>query len=196
MVRRLAVLSIITAVGLVTLVVVPAGCGQFSIIEKSSSAGFNGGYEIVKSGLPVNWYIYHPPIKNGDVEVSLDTLDAVEGNQSLKFLVHRVDGPGWRSAGLFQVRPARENRSYKVSFWLKNQGCKVSVLIRSNKPKISPPENRQVLGEQETGINTWRRFEYVYTIPETYDNIRFDLNIVQPGTLWIDDVRIEEVQTD
>ena len=132
-------------------------------------------------------------MKNGDVEVSLDTVDAVEGDQSLKFAVHRVDGPGWRSAGLFQVRPAKSNRSYKVSFWLKNQGCESSLLIRSTKPKESPIVARKVLGEEETGTNTWRRFEYFYTVPDTYDNIRFELGITQPGTLWIDDVRIEEV---
>ena len=173
------------------------GCTPMSIREKSESAGFNGSFEIVKSGLPVNWYIHYPPIKNGDVEISLDTKDAVEGNQSLKFIVLRVDArPGWRRPGLFQVRSAKSRRSYKVSFWLKNQGCKVSLLIRSEKPKSAPLASRTILGEQETGINTWRQFEYVYTVPETYYNIRFDLGVVQPGTFWIDDVRIEEMQTD
>jgi hypothetical protein len=168
-----------------------------SIIEKSSSAGFNGSFELVKSGLPVNWYIHYPPIKNGDAELSLDTIDAVEGNQSLKLSVHRVDDVGgWRAAGLFQLRPAKAKSLYKVSFWLKNQGCEISLLINSEKPKKAPPANRRLLGEEETGINRWRQFEYLYTVPETYDNIRFELNIVQPGTLWIDDVRIEEVQTD
>ncbi len=67
------------------------GCTKFSIREKDESAGFNGGFETEKSGFPVNWYIHYPPIKNGDAEISLDTVDAVEGNQSLKFIVHRVD---------------------------------------------------------------------------------------------------------
>ena len=173
------------------------GCTRMSIRQKSESAGFNGSFEIVKSGLPVNWYIYYPPIKNGNAEVSLDTKDAVEGNQSLKVTVHRADSRGgWTTAGLFQVRPAKAKRSYKVSFWMKNQGCKVSVLIRSTKPKKSPPAKRRAIGGQETGTNTWRQFEYVYTVPATYDNIRFELNIVQPGTLWIDDVRIEEIHPD
>ena len=79
------------------------GCTRMSIRQKSESAGFNGSFEIVKSGLPVNWYFHHPPIKNGDVEVSLDTMDAVEGNQSLKIIVHRVGpGRGWRTPSLFQ----------------------------------------------------------------------------------------------
>ncbi len=171
-----------------------------SIREKSESAGFNGSFEIEKSGLPVNWYLHYPPIKNGDAEISLDTVDAVEGNQSLKFIVHRVDRvdsvSGWRSAGLFQVISAKAKSSYRVSFWLKNQGSKISLLIRSEKPKKSPSANRRVLGERETGTNKWRQFEYVYTVPETYDNIRFELDVVKPGTFWIDDVRIEEVQTD
>jgi len=51
-----------------------------SIKEKDDSADFNGSFEIVKSGLPVNWTFYNPP---GDVEISLDIMDAVEGNQSL-----------------------------------------------------------------------------------------------------------------
>ena len=169
------------------------GCIQMSIRHKSESAGFNGSFEIVKSGLPVNWYFHHPPIKNGDVEISLDTKDAVEGNQSLKFIVLRVGTiPGWRRPGLFQVCSAKPNTSYKVSFWLKNQGCEISLLIRSEKPKTAPPANRRILGEKETGTNKWRKFEFVYTVPASYYNIRFDLGLVQPGTFWIDDVRIEE----
>jgi len=168
-----------------------------SIRQKSESAGFNGSFEIVKSGLPVNWYFSYPAIKNGDVEISLDTMDVVEGGQSLKFIVHRVDSrPGWRRPGLFQVHPAKAKRSYKVSFWLKNQGCNVSLMINSEKPKTAPPATRRILGEEETGTNKWRKFEYVYTVPDTYNNIRFDLGVVQPGTFWIDDVRIEEMKTD
>ena len=192
--NALVVLVLLGAI--ILIVTVPTGCNRFSIIERSSSAGFNGSYEIVKSELPVNWYVHYPPIKNGDAEISFDTVDAVDGNQSLKFVVHRLNGPGWRSAGLFQVCPAKAKTSYKISFWLKNQGCKVSVLIRSEKPKKSPAVARKVLGAQETGTNKWRQFEYVYTVPATYDNIRFELSVVQVGTFWIDDVRIEEVRTD
>ncbi len=70
------------------------------------------------------------------------------------------------------------------------------LLIRSEKANESPPPNIEILGEAETGTNTWREFEYTYTVPETYGNIRFELNILQPGTLWIDGVRIENVPTD
>lgn len=184
------------------------GCA-LSLMEIDKSAGFNSGFEITKNGLPVNWYLYGPKIiKAGDVEISLDTEDAVEGKQSLKLLVHRVSGPGWHAAGLFQTIPAKAKQSYKVSFWLKNQGCKIGMRIRNEgtdplfghseaekKDLAAHPPIGKTLGEEETGINTWRQFEYIFVVPETDPTIRFELNVLEPGTLWIDDVRIEEVQT-
>ncbi len=53
---------------------------------------------------------------------------------------------------------------------------------------------REILDEEETGTDVWRQFEYVYDFPATDDTIRFELGIMRPGTLWIDDVRIEEVE--
>jgi hypothetical protein len=32
---------------------------------------------------------------------------------------------------------------------------------------------------------------YTYTVPAHYSNIRFELNVMAPGTVWVDDVRIE-----
>ena len=172
--------------------VVLCGCAPISIREKSESAGFNGSFEIARSGLPVNWYFYYSPIKNGGVEISLDTSDAIEGNQSLKLVSRRVERV-WKP-GFFQVLPAKSESSYRVSFWLKSQGCSVSLMLNSEKPKEAPPAIRRALNDEEIGAGTWRKFEYIYTVPESYENIRFELNIIQPGTLWIDDVRIEEVR--
>ncbi len=42
---------------------VMTGC-RFSIMERDESAGFNGGFETVMSGVSVNWYFHYPPIKN------------------------------------------------------------------------------------------------------------------------------------
>ncbi len=72
--RRLILLLIAIACSL-------AGCFRASIMERSDTAGFNGGFEVEKSGLPVNWYVHNRPINSGAVEISLDTTDAVEGNE-------------------------------------------------------------------------------------------------------------------
>lgn len=54
--------------------------------------------------MPVNWSISIYPIRDGDLEVSLDTTDEINGEQSLKFVVHRfAQGSRWKPF-LFQVR--------------------------------------------------------------------------------------------
>jgi hypothetical protein len=55
------------------------------------------------------------------------------------------------------------------------------------------PRISEVLGEAEMGEDEWRQFQYQYTVPETDGTIRFELKILQKGTLWIDDVQIELV---
>ena len=204
--KKIAIVSVFGSI-LVSFAV----AGQFAVWEKQKSAGFNGSFEVVKNGLPVNWYLYGPKIiENGDVKIELDTEDFVEGKQSLKLIAHKADPVGGnRSAGLFQVlQPVKTGKPYKVSFWLKNQGCKVRVTIKNERghshrglteaetqDRAAHPPIKKILGENETGSNTWRQFEFVYVVPETDGTLRFELNIIQAGTLWIDDVRIKEEQT-
>ena len=37
----------------------------------------------------------------------------------------------------------------------------------------------------------WNYYEYTYTIPDKMKAIRLEMNVLQKGTLWIDDVKIE-----
>jgi len=187
-------LTLAVVVLLIATVAVPRGCAPMSIREESKSAGFNGSFEIERSGLPVNWSIHYPPLKNKDVEVSLDPAHAADGNQSMKLTVHRVAGDGWRSPGLFQVVPASALHTYKLTFWLKGQAGEASVFVRSENPKVSPPPVKRRIRSEELDPNTWRQFECLYTVPDGYQNIRFELDIVRPGVIWIDDVRIQEMQ--
>ena len=93
-----------------------------------------------------------------------------------------------------------------MSFWLKNQGCKILLKIGTEgkdpvfgsseavkRDMAAHPPIVRVLGETEMGTNSWRQFEYTFITSETDPRIRFQLNLLQPGTLWIDDVRIEEI---
>lgn len=206
-------LRVAAGAAIILIAVALIGCNRFSVMEADESAGFNGGFENVKAGLPVNWYFIGPDLmKNGDVEISLDTEDAIEGKHSLKLLVRRTDPADlWKCPGLFQVlRPAKAKHSYKVSFWLKNQGCSsISLTIRNEgkdhflglseaekKDMVEHPPIKKTLGEEDTATNSWHQFEYTYVVPETDGSIRFELHVMQPGTLWIDDIRIEEVLTD
>ena len=148
----------------------------------------------MKSGYPANWWVHHRPLDDGDGELSFDTADAVDGTQSLKFVVYRANPVGgWRSPGLFQVSDAEEGRSYRVSFWLKNRGGEIRLLITSSTSESREPRTpiKKIIAAEKTGDDSWHQFVYTYTVPAHYANIRFEINIVVPGTVWIDDVRIE-----
>lgn len=166
---------------------------SFSKRETDATAGFNGSFEAVKSGYPANWYIYHKPLEEGDAELDYDDTDPVDGTQSLRFVVHRAaPAGGWHSPGLFQLTDAEEGGSYRVSFWLKNQGCHIRLVINSETAESLEPRNPiyRKIGPEQTGEGAWKQFVYDYTVPAHYANIRFELNLLAPGTVWIDDVRI------
>lgn len=54
-------------------------------------------------------------------------------------------------------------------------------------------------GEYETIVETretieeWRHYEYEYTIPSEMEQIRFELNVLEPGTFWIDEITISGI---
>ena len=178
-------------------------CDPISLREQNEAAGFNGGFEVVQrvkgvdgvqGGLPANWYFNAEPLHEGDAEVALDGHEPVEGLHALRFEVHEADSvAGAHTAGLFQVVPAEPLRTYRVSFWLKIRGARALVVVRSENASSATPGRVQVFDEAVAGPEKWRRFEYVYGVPEGFDNIRFQLNVTRPGTLWLDDVRIEEI---
>jgi hypothetical protein len=171
------------------------------------SVGDNGSFEIVRSGLPVNWVIGRYAIRDKDAEYSFDTVEVVDGKQSLKFVVHRVDDRGWQVPWLFRSRAAIPGATYAVSFWLKSTACVIQMEIRNEgddpllglseaqkRDYAAHPPIRRVIGGAETDTEKWRQFRYVYKVPETDGSLRFDLRIMRPCTMWIDDVRFEQVE--
>ena len=167
-------------------------CTHYTIREEREALGFNGSFEITSGRLPINWYFYYPPIRKGQADVSIDTARAVDGKQSVMIVAREADPEGgWRSAGMFQVSPAEPLTTYRVSYWLRNQGATVRVGVGSEQPMESPPPGERILTPRETGTANWVKFEISYTVPAGYDNIRFELNVVAPGTVWIDQVKLE-----
>ena len=120
--------------------------------------------------------------------MTFDTADKVDGNQSLKFVVRKVDpAGGWLSPGLFQSSNAQEGRAYRISFWLKTRGAVIRFRICSEALNPSP----NPIMESISAESGWRQFVYTYTVPVRHDTIRFEINIIAPGTAWIDNVRID-----
>jgi hypothetical protein len=88
---------------------------------------------------------------------------------------------------LFQSSQAQEGRAYRISFWLKTREAVIRLRICSEALNPSPnPIIESINAEDE-----WRQFVYTYTVPAHHDSIRFEINIIAPGTMWIDNVRID-----
>jgi hypothetical protein len=175
-----------------TLSVLFSGCTRMSKEFRDTDAGMNGSFEITKSGLPVNWLVYtQETIPEGDYDLIIDTTEYKEGKQSLKFLVRECSpGGGWYSPGFCNEYEANPGEIFRISFWVRNHGSEFIIIIGG--VSVSKGEYDTIVKSQET-IDAWQLFEYYYTIPEKMKAIRFEMNILQPGTFWIDDLKIEKV---
>ena len=170
-------------------------CNPLSEHEVSAVAGMNGGFEVTQNGLPVNWLMYTPnTVKDGEFQVVLDREIVKEGLQSLKFEVERCDPRGAaRSPGFtnefYDIGKYQGPGSYRVSFWIRSSGADFAV---SAGPVSAKTGDMQLLIRDDSEISEWTQFEYTIDIPEERW-LRMQLNVLGPGTLWIDDVRVTKV---
>ena len=73
---------------------------------------------------------------------------------------------------------------------MKNEGCDWAVSVGGVTATTGAYE---VLAGAEVPQGSWQRVEQRYTLAPQYEQLRFELSITSPGSLWIDDVRIEAV---
>ena len=168
-----------------------SSCNQMSEQIKDESAGINGGFEVTKNGIPVNWLMYTPnTVADGKFEIIIDKEEFLEGKQSLKFKGEKCSSiGGWFSPGFTNQFNAEQGNTYKLSFWIKNDGAEFRVMAGGVAPKIGDMKTLLQTSEQ---INDWKQYEYGVPVTEEYDQIRFEVNILKPGTFWIDDIQIEK----
>jgi hypothetical protein len=166
------------------------GCFNPVVVERDPSAGFNGGFEKTKHGLPVNWYFYTSEEYEKSYKIILDIEIAKEGKQSLRFEVLSIDTLKIHeeklAPGMFGLTDAEIGEKYKVSFWIKNQGCEFNINVGNQFFMFFS----EVILETDENFTDWTYFEYEYTIPESNPGICYGLYFLSPGTFWIDDVRL------
>lgn len=180
---------------LISLFLIVSACQQMSEKKTDKSAGLNGGFEISQNDLPVNWLMYSPnTVPNAEFEIVLDKTMFKEGKQSLRFDVKNCSSiGGWHSPGFtneFTESCQFEGEgTYKLSFWIKNNGSK----YRINAGGVAPMEgNMKILIESDQQAEDWKYLEYEISVPKDW-HLRMELNILQPGTFWIDDIQITKL---
>ena len=172
-----------------------AGCQQFSEKETDQSAGLNGGFEIAKNDLPVNWLMYTPnTVPDAEFEIVLDKTVFKEGLQSLKFDVKSCSSKGgWGSPGFtnefFDAGKFEGEGTYRLSFWLKNDGASFRVIAGNVAAKEG--DMRTVVQSDEQ-LEEWKYYEFTIDVPEER-HLRMELNVLSPGSLWVDDVQVVKI---
>lgn len=186
--------DLISGVLVFLLIIVSSCSSRMSEYIPDKNAGKNGSFEITKSGLPVNWIMYTPKtIPTGDYDLIIDTTEYKDGKQSLKFLVRECSqNGGWHSPGFCMQYKAEPGELYQISFWVRNQSSE--FIARIGGISASKGQYETIVKSNET-ISTWQLFEYTYAIPPNMNSIRFEMNILQPGSFWIDDLKIERIST-
>lgn len=166
------------------------GCQPMSEMKQNPTAGFNGGFEITESNLPVNWILYtEKTVGSGEFNISTDNKIVKSGSQSLNFDVRSCSDKGGRfSPGCAAELNVSPGRKYTLSFWLKNEGTTFTVSAGAIQPTSGLVKT--VL-KSSYEISEWKQFEYVIEVPADYNKIRFELSVLSAGKLWIDEVRIE-----
>ena len=180
---------------LLGFILVLTGCIRMSEKETDKSVGLNGGFEVAKNGLPVNWSMYTPNTVSGaDFEIELDNIVFKEGKQSLKFDVSKCSSTGGNKSPGFTNEFIDNGKFegegiYKLSFWIKNDGTTFNI---SSGGVAAKEGSMRTLIEHSEQIDEWRLHEFEIDVPEDRW-LRIQLNILEPGTFWIDDIRIERI---
>lgn len=165
---------------------------QLSESVHDETAGFNGSFESTENGLPANWLLYTARTAgSGDFDWTIDTVGPKAGRRSLACTVRSCNAAGGRfSPGIAQETEAQPGTAYRVSFWTKNNGTTYRVNIHA----VSATSHATgILENVAAGSSEWQMHKYIYTMPAGMSRLRFELNVLQPGTFSIDDVRIAPV---
>jgi hypothetical protein len=178
-------------------IIIAAASAGWVLLAKSktvrdANTGLNGSFETVQSGLPVNWLFYtSKTASSGDFDIALDQSEFKDGKQSLKFTVRKCsDQGGWRSPGFCQEFKAEPGETYSISFWAKNDGSK---FVAKAGGVNAFEHDYQMIAATSEQIESWRRFSTNVSIAKGMRALRWELNVLQPGTFWIDDLKIEKI---
>ena len=189
---KLDVFGLIVVCGSLALAACCGGCSPLSESVSEPVAGLNGGFEVVREGLPAGWNVYTPrTVPGAEFELALDEVERREGERALRFDVATCgDEGGWRSPGLSRELEVEPGATYAVSFQVKCEGCRWSAAWGGVDARTGELERTDASPCEE---GEWRRVEERYTVPERYGRMRFQFNVLSPGRMWLDDVRIERV---
>ena len=185
--NRIVAVFAMLALGFATMMLV--SCGSNELVKFERSAGLNGGFELMDAGYPVNWAFGPNPESVESFRVSVDTERSVEGSNSLRLISTRDDRTkAFRS----QSVPVESGEEYRIAFSVINEGCSLRVnRVMTNASGMTHFQARTIVDTSESTAG-WVRFEEIFTPVQGEAYIFLVFLVDGVGTLWCDDVRVEE----
>lgn len=174
------------------LLYILVSCKQMSELVTDDSAGLNGGFEISQNGLPVNWLMYTSnTVADSKFEIILDQEYFVEGKQSLKFEIESCSSyGGTNSPGFTQQFDVTPEQRYEISFWTMNSGTQFQVKAGSVSPMTG---DMKILFQSDSSYQDWKQHKLKAVTVKKDEQLRIEVNILRPGSFWIDDIKILEI---
>lgn len=176
------------------LAIAAMACSQNTFSEQytDKTAGDNSGFETSKNGLPANWLVYtQKTAGSGRFTIATDNTLPHTGKQSLKIAVTQCSDKGGRfSPGIdkeFELSPG----NYQVTYWTRNNGTRYRVQLSG---VTAAGSNNGPTDTPAADTGKWTMHTLQYTMPADMQRLRFELNVLSPGTLWIDDVQVVKLQ--
>ncbi|OGV31492.1 MAG: hypothetical protein A2020_02610 [Lentisphaerae bacterium GWF2_45_14] len=128
-----------------------------------------------------------------DPEIVADTSIKKEGAQSLKITTH---GKKDLTILVASPVPVSKGKTYRISCWIKNNGSSFELrqdMIKANGQHIQERYKRNIA---TSGTFDWKYFETKVAVRENEKKMGFTVFAGgTPGTIWLDDFKIEEVIT-
>jgi len=92
--------------------------------------------------------------------------------------------------------PFQPGRNYRLSAWLKSGGLKQpnAVVFAAFTTDMKSLGSWHILMPQTAGA--WTRGQADFRLPQGAQFVRIMLNLNGPGTIWLDDLALEEVRSD
>jgi hypothetical protein len=167
-----------------------SACQSDELIKSHRTAGLNGGFETTEDGYPVNWAFFPNPTADSTFQVAVDSEKVLEGNFSLRVTTKPGEKiPGFRSRRV-EVQPGR---NYRLSLSFQNQGCSLQVR-RTLQDELGITNLRQdTIVDTSAPSTEWVTFEETLSISDQEAKVFLVFLISGSGTLWFDDVRVEEI---
>lgn len=179
---------------------------SFSEWEKDKKAGYNLSFENSKNGLAQNWYFKTQKVINNlsrsgnvvDFDFIIDTLDAKEGKQSLKYVVRRCEADKEHMKryayypGFFNEIEAKPGATYSIKIWVKNSGSQFEIRTSAVKAMGGKPCPDQVFKGIDN-YNEWTPITLQQTICEDMKYLRIEVDVKSEGVFQIDAISITKL---